>query len=114
MEIVQVLRTLGDKSRLRIVNILREGHLSVGEIEHILELTQSNVSKHLSKLRQAGIITQERKAQWIYYGINHAIMDRYPLLRELLEKELDKVEACRQDLERLREYRKNKNLSFEI
>ncbi|SHH30445.1 regulatory protein, arsR family [Thermosyntropha lipolytica DSM 11003] len=113
MEIVQVLRTLGDKSRLRIVNILREGHLSVGEIEHILELTQSNVSKHLSKLKAAGIINQERRAQWIYYGLNNAIMDKYPLLRELLEKELDKIETCRQDLKKLREYRQRRKLSLE-
>lgn len=113
MEIVQVLRTLGDKSRIRIFNILREGHLSVGEIENILGLTQSNVSRHLSKLKSAGLIIQEKKAQWVYYQINHGILAKYPLLNELIEKELDKIEACRQDIERLREYRRQKNTGWE-
>ncbi|WP_296865679.1 metalloregulator ArsR/SmtB family transcription factor [Thermosyntropha sp.] len=110
---MQVLRTLGDKSRIRIFNLLREGNLSVGEIENILGLTQSNVSKHLSKLKAAGLITQEKKAQWVYYRINNPILNKYPLLNELIEKELDKIEACRQDIEKLREYQKQKTLSWE-
>ena len=50
MNTVQMLKALGDETRIRIVNILRDGPLCVCEIESILEITQSNASRHLSKL----------------------------------------------------------------
>ena len=57
MNTVQMLKALGDETRIRIVNILRDGPLCVCEIESILEITQSNASRHLSKLMNANIVT---------------------------------------------------------
>lgn len=107
MEIVQVMRALGDENRLRILNLLQNGLLNVGEIEQILGISQSNVSRHLNRLKNSNIVIHEKRVQWVYYRINQAIVSRYPLLGEILQKELDKIEQCRLDLERLREYRRN-------
>lgn len=105
MELVQVMRALGDENRLRILNLLRKGNLNVGEIEQILGISQSNVSRHLNRLKNTNLIINERKSQWIYYRINNNMMHKYPLLNEILNKELDKIEQCIMDLEALRQYR---------
>ncbi|MCC0650914.1 ArsR/SmtB family transcription factor, partial [Clostridioides sp. ZZV15-6598] len=57
MEIIQILKALGDETRIRIINILRRGALCVCEIEAILEITQSNASRHLNKLMNAKLVT---------------------------------------------------------
>lgn len=106
MELVQVMRSLGDETRIRILNILRDGHLCVGEIENILGVNQSNVSRHLSRLQTVNLIISEKRAQWVYYQINHSTLRKYPMLTELLEKELDKIDLCVKDIEKLREYRR--------
>jgi len=106
LELVQVMRALGDENRLRILTLLRKGNLNVGELEQILGITQSNVSRHLNRLRQTNLIIHEKRAQWVYYHINNSMLHKYPLLNEILNKELDKIEQCIRDLEALREYRR--------
>jgi len=106
LELVQVMRALGDENRLRILNLLRKGHLNVGELEQILGITQSNVSRHLNRLKSTDLITHEKRAQWVYYHINQHMLHKYPLLNEILNKELDKIEQCIKDLEALRQYRR--------
>lgn len=108
VELVQVMRSLGDETRIRILNILRDGHLCVGEIETILGVNQSNVSRHLSRLQKVNLITPEKRAQWVYYQINHSTLRKYPMLRELIEKELDKIDLCVKDINKLREYQRQK------
>ena len=66
----KLFKTLGDENRLRIMNLLMRHSLCVCELMVILETTQSNVSRHLTRLRNEGIITFEKKAQWIYYSFD--------------------------------------------
>ncbi|NLX01836.1 MAG: winged helix-turn-helix transcriptional regulator [Syntrophomonadaceae bacterium] len=106
MELVQVMRALGDENRLRILNLLRKGNLNVGELEQILGINQSNVSRHLNRLRQTNLIIHEKRAQWVYYRINNSMLHKYPLLNEILNKELDKIEQCIRDLDALKQYRR--------
>lgn len=67
---VEVFKALGDENRLRILNILMHYELCVCELELVLDLNQSNVSRHLAKLRQSGIINASKDAQWIHYKIS--------------------------------------------
>lgn len=105
MEIVQILKALGDENRIRILNVLKEGELCVCEIEHILEMTQSNVSRHLNKLSGLKIVICGKKAQWVRYRINENILKEYSFVEMLLETELNKIELCRKDLEKLKCYK---------
>lgn len=62
---VDILKALADETRLRIVAILLQGPLCVCEIEACLSLTQSNVSRHLTVLKRAGILDSYKVAQWV-------------------------------------------------
>ena len=83
---VEILKALGDENRLRIVNLLTEGPLCVCEIEEAIGISQSNASRHLNRLRTAGVISSERKSQWIYYGLDNEFMAQYGgLLKEITQ-----------------------------
>jgi len=69
VDLHEVLKALADPLRLRIINLLQKGELCVCDLESVLEATQSNVSRHLSKLRSAGVVSTRKKAQWIYYQV---------------------------------------------
>jgi len=78
-------RLLSEPMRLKILQAVCVEPLTVGQIVDATGATQSNVSKHLSLLSSAGIITREKNGQFVYYGINNPL----PLkLCELVHKEL--------------------------
>ena len=105
MEVVEVLKALADETRLRIMNVLRKETLCVCDLEAVLNLSQSNASRHLTKLRNCRLIVAEKQAQWVYYRIDARLCQTHPFVKELLEQELDKNAKYQQDLLELREYR---------
>ena len=68
MDVSEVLKALADPNRLRILNLLYEKTLCVCDLEAILDLNQSNLSRHLSRLKQAGIVDARKKALFTYYS----------------------------------------------
>ncbi len=76
MEVSEVLKALADPNRLRILNLLHERTLCVCDLEAILELNQSNLSRHLARLKQAGVVSAEKKALFTYYS-RKALPDPY-------------------------------------
>lgn len=64
-----VCRALSDPKRLLILDLLREGQRSVGDICELLDLPQANVSQHLGVLRDKGLVSTRRDAQWVYYSL---------------------------------------------
>ena len=68
--LIQILKALSDETRVKILDLLMNVEMCVGEIECLLNTNQSNASRHLSTLRNAYLITYEKNAQWIYYSIN--------------------------------------------
>ncbi|NOX61642.1 MAG: winged helix-turn-helix transcriptional regulator [Chloroflexi bacterium] len=63
-------RGFGDPSRLRIIEALREGPRTVGEIVEITGLSQSNVSNHLACLRDCGLVVAERNGRFVSYQLS--------------------------------------------
>lgn len=110
MELIQILKALSDESRLRILNILRNGPLCVCEIEAILEISQSNASRHLSKLTNANLVNYYKEAKFIYYKLDHETLKQYSFIQNILDNELDKDKKLKYDYEILKAY-KNANLS---
>lgn len=100
-----LFKVLGDENRLRILNILRNDELCVCEIEVILGITQSNVSRHLSKLKSEDIIVFEKKAQWIHYHINPHFNENNKLLYYFISEKMDQDEKFLKDIERLNQYK---------
>jgi ArsR family transcriptional regulator, arsenate/arsenite/antimonite-responsive transcriptional repressor len=61
---------LSDETRVRIVDLLREGELCVCEVTEALELSQSLLSFHLKVLREAGLVRDRREGRWVYYALD--------------------------------------------
>lgn len=60
---------LADEKRLRILNLLFQGELCGCDIQHVLGATQSNVSRHLAYLKNAGLVVDRRVANRVYYSL---------------------------------------------
>ena len=68
MELTEVMKALADTNRLRILNLLGDQTLCVCDLEDVLQLNQSNLSRHLAKLRQAGLISARKQGLFAYYS----------------------------------------------
>ncbi|WP_250675144.1 metalloregulator ArsR/SmtB family transcription factor [Paraclostridium ghonii] len=106
MEIVQILKALSDETRIRILNILRDGSLCVCEIEAILEITQSNASRHLNKLTTANLVSYYKEAKFIYYKLDDRTLSQYNFIQNILDNELDKEEKLKYEYDILKAYKK--------
>jgi len=85
MEMVEILKALGDETRVRILHLVQEKPLCVCEIQEILGVSQSNTSRHLIKLKSAKLIRGEKKAQWVYYSLDPDTFQQYSFLQELMK-----------------------------
>lgn len=66
----EILSALGNNNRLKIMNLLLNGEISVGKIAEKVGLSQSALSQHLAKLRALGLVQTRRDGQTIYYSSN--------------------------------------------
>jgi ArsR family transcriptional regulator, arsenate/arsenite/antimonite-responsive transcriptional repressor len=65
----QVYRALADSTRVRILHLLREGALCVGDLVSVLGVPQPTASRHLAYLRRSGLVFDERRGQWSFYKL---------------------------------------------
>lgn len=78
-----ILKLLGDKTRLTMVKILDHHDCCVCEFVEIFKMSQPAISQHLRKLKDAGAVKEARRGQWIIYSLNKD-SEYYPLVRDLL------------------------------
>ena len=69
-QLAQILRLLGDETRLRILVLLSKHPLNVSELTSILGVAQSGVSRHLGHLRKLGLIQEQKAGVWTYYQLS--------------------------------------------
>ncbi|MFU0831323.1 MAG: hypothetical protein ACFWUC_07630 [Oscillospiraceae bacterium] len=82
-----IFKALSDETRLRIIALLLEGEMCVCGIEECLGVTQSNASRHLIVLKNAGILSSRKEAQWTYYKLDETFChENQELIRYLAEK----------------------------
>jgi ArsR family transcriptional regulator, arsenate/arsenite/antimonite-responsive transcriptional repressor len=105
LDLLKIMKALGDETRLRILNLLNKDELCVCEIERIMEINQSNASRHLNKLATTGLIKYEKRALYVYYKINNDILEAFPFLIDFISLELNKIEKCNVDLVKLEKYK---------
>jgi ArsR family transcriptional regulator, arsenate/arsenite/antimonite-responsive transcriptional repressor len=82
-EMAELLKLLGDRTRLAILGLLQETELCVGDLVELLSTSQPNASQHLRKLRSAGLVRENRRGQWVYYSLN---LDDFPDLQVFLSQ----------------------------
>lgn len=66
----RLLKMLAHGQRLRVLCLLVNGELSVGQINELIDLSQSALSQHLARLRGEGLVATRRESQTIYYRLN--------------------------------------------
>ncbi len=67
---VEVAKALGHPARLRMVAMLRDGESCVCQLTSVLRLSGSTVSAHLSDLRRARIVVEQKRGRWVYYRLS--------------------------------------------
>jgi ArsR family transcriptional regulator, arsenate/arsenite/antimonite-responsive transcriptional repressor len=65
-----LFRALADRTRLRLLNLMRDGEVCVCFFVEILGTNQPKISRHLAYLRRAGIVAARREGKWMHYRIN--------------------------------------------
>ena len=75
MAIQQVMRALAEETRREILELLKKGRLSAGEISAHFDVTAAAVSRHLSVLREADLIRDAREGKYIYYELNASVLE---------------------------------------
>ena len=89
----EVCKSMANSTRLKIMNLLREGEKSVEELRERLKLPKANLSQHLSILRQRRIVTTRRGGLNIYYKVaNPKMIKACDILREVLFEQLSEDE----------------------
>ena len=68
-------RALGDPTRRRILELLRTGEKSAGELAAHFGTTNATISHHLAVLRGAGLIDDEKRGKYIYYSLNTSVIE---------------------------------------
>lgn len=65
-----ILKLLGDKTRLTMMKIIHHQACCVCEFVEIFQISQPAISQHLRKLKDLGLVSEERKGQWIFYSVD--------------------------------------------
>lgn len=79
MGIQNTLKALSDPTRREILNMLKKGRLSAGEIVEKFPVSGAAVSRHLSILKEAELIRDEREGKFIYYELNASVLEEIML-----------------------------------
>lgn len=79
MGMSETLKAISDTVRRDILEMLKDGKKSAGEISEQFNLTNATVSYHLSQLKKAGLITETKHKNYIYYDLNASVFEEVML-----------------------------------
>ena len=79
MSLQQTLKALADPTRREILNLLKNGKLSAGEITDHFDITAAAISRHLALLQDADLITDTRDGKYIFYELNASVLEEIML-----------------------------------
>lgn len=92
MSFNNVFRALSDSNRRKILDLLKEKDMTAGEIAGYFNITKASISHHLSILKQADLISDERQGQFISYSLNISVFEEVIGWFISLSKNYDKGE----------------------
>ncbi len=69
MELIKIYECLCDQTRLRLLNVLKQGPVCVCHFQTVLDEPQVKISKHLAYLRKRGLVKGERQGNWVIYSL---------------------------------------------
>ena len=84
----KIFKALSEEPRVRILNLLNHhGEMCISDIEQILDYTQTKTSRHMSYLKNAGIVGFRKSDQWIFYYIMDEVQDLLGQIWNYIEKD---------------------------
>ncbi len=89
MSMQDTLQALADPTRREILNLLKQSRMSAGEISNHFSISGAAVSRHLSVLKEADLIRDEREGNYIYYELNATVLEEILLWISELKGEKD-------------------------
>ena len=92
MSLQNTLKALSDPIRREILNLLKSGRLSAGEITEHFSVTGAAISRHLSVLKEADLIRDTREGKFLYYELNASVLEEILLWITDLKGENDHAE----------------------
>ena len=75
MPLQETLKALSDPTRRQIIQLLKSGRLSAGNIGEHFNITAAAISRHLSILKEAGLIRDTREGKYIFYEVNLSLLE---------------------------------------
>jgi ArsR family transcriptional regulator, arsenate/arsenite/antimonite-responsive transcriptional repressor len=102
-----MFRAFSERTRLRILHLLLDGEMCVGDLVAILETTQPRASQHLAYLRNAGLVTARKDGLWIYYSLALAKSPFHKKLLECLKQCFSEVPELQADEKRAKKLRRS-------
>ncbi|MBQ9779843.1 MAG: winged helix-turn-helix transcriptional regulator [Clostridia bacterium] len=75
MGLQQTMRALADPIRREILNLLKKGRMSAGDIVDHFDVTGASISRHLSVLKEADLIRDTREGKFIFYELNASVLE---------------------------------------
>ena len=92
----QIMKALGDEARLRILNLLiKKGPMTISDLEHILDFTQTKTSRHITYLKNSGMLLSQKLDQWVVYTIKDEV---YEMIKQFVGY-VEKDNKLKEDLE---------------
>ena len=79
MSLQQTSKALADPIRREILNMLKKGRMSAGDIAGRFDVTSASVSRHLSVLKEADLIRDMREGKFIFYELNTSVLEEFLL-----------------------------------
>ena len=92
MGLQNTLKALSDPIRREILNLLKKGRLSAGEIVDKFPVTGASISRHLSVLKEADLIRDKREGKYIYYELNTSVLEEIMLWLGSLKGDNDEIQ----------------------
>lgn len=89
VSVQDTLQALADPTRREILNLLKQSRMSAGEISNHFSISGAAVSRHLSVLKEADLIRDEREGKYIYYELNATVLEEILLWISELKGEKD-------------------------
>lgn len=92
----QLMKALGDEARLRLLNLLiNKGPMTISDLEHILNFTQTKTSRHITYLKNSGMLASQKLDQWVVYFIKD---EAYEVINQFIGF-VEKDNQLKKDLE---------------
>ncbi len=111
----QIMKALGDEARIRIINLLiNKGPMTISDLVHILDFSQTKTSRHITYLKNSGMLWFIKIDQWVIYFIKEEVYDVISQLVDFVEKDrqLEKDIETYDTLLNNRELAQNKILAY--